>query len=257
MKRVGATVKAEIRNLPESEGAVMYEFRSKVRYTEVGRDLKLRLDAMLDYFQDTCTFQSEELGIGIDYLAPKGWAWVLSAWQIVVKRYPRLGEEITVGTAPYEFRGFMGFRNFRLSTPDGEELACANSVWALIDLENTHPMRPTEEMMEKYCLEPPIEMDYASRKIGAIQGGSEKERIPVSVHQLDTNEHVNNVQYVRMAMDYFPETSNVVQMRAEYKKSAKLGDVIFPRVVQAENKTVVSLNDEAGAVYALIEFEEG
>ena len=46
----------------------MYEFKSRVRYSEVNSEKVLTLAALTDYLQDTCTFQSEELGAGMDFL---------------------------------------------------------------------------------------------------------------------------------------------------------------------------------------------
>ena len=46
----------------------MYTFDSRVRYSETGEDGLLSLPAIVDYFQDVSTFQSEDLGIGIDFL---------------------------------------------------------------------------------------------------------------------------------------------------------------------------------------------
>ena len=102
----------------------MFEFETKIRYSEVDSDGKLSLLGLLNYFQDCSTFQSEELGVGIEYLKEKGMLWALSAWQIVVKRYPGLCENVTVGTAPYEFHGFIGNRNFWMKDSNGEMIAC-------------------------------------------------------------------------------------------------------------------------------------
>ena len=66
----------------------MYTFDSRVRYSETGEDGLLSLPAIVDYFQDASTFQSEDLGIGIDFLKEKDLLWVMSAWQVVVHRYP-------------------------------------------------------------------------------------------------------------------------------------------------------------------------
>ena len=58
----------------------MFEFEAKIRYSEVDSDGKLSLLGLLNYFQDCSTFQSEELGVGIEYLKEKGLLWALSAW---------------------------------------------------------------------------------------------------------------------------------------------------------------------------------
>ena len=99
----------------------MYTFDSRVRYSETGEEGLLSLPAIVDYFQDVSTFQSEDLGIGIDFLKEKDLLWVMSAWQVVVHRYPALGEKIRIGTIPYELRGFMGLRNFFMDTEGGSK----------------------------------------------------------------------------------------------------------------------------------------
>ena len=70
----------------------MYSFDSRVRYSEVDEDRKLSLTGVINYLQDCSTFQSEDLNQGIDYLTQKHRAWLLSSWQIIVDRYPKLGE---------------------------------------------------------------------------------------------------------------------------------------------------------------------
>ena len=49
----------------------MYSFDSRVRYSEVDEDRKLSLTGVINYMQDCSTFQSEDLNMGIDYLAEK------------------------------------------------------------------------------------------------------------------------------------------------------------------------------------------
>lgn len=91
-------------------------------------------------------------------------AWVLSAWQVVVKRYPKLGENIKVITIPYGFRGFIGMRNFILETAGGEKLAWANSYWSFINTETGVPEKLTPTDTEPYDLGDKIDMDYAPRR---------------------------------------------------------------------------------------------
>ena len=47
----------------------MYQFESRVRYSEVDSERHLTLPAVMDYLQDCCTFQSEDMNIGVEYLA--------------------------------------------------------------------------------------------------------------------------------------------------------------------------------------------
>lgn len=234
----------------------MYIFNSRIRYSEVDSTGKLSLQALLDYFQDCSTFHSEDIGIGLDYLTKRHMAWVMSAWQIVVERYPALGEHVVIGTAPYDFKGFMGFRNFLMETDKGERLACANTVWTLMDMEQMRPARATREMLEAYVLEEKLPMDYASRKISFPSGeGKKLEPAEVRRHNLDTNNHVNNGQYIEIAMEYLPEGFAIRQLRAEYKKQALLGDMIYPVMYRnAQGILTVSLENEEGQPYCIAEF---
>ena len=49
----------------------MYTFDSRIRYSEIDRSGRLSIPAVVDYFQDCSAFQSEELGVGVEYLANK------------------------------------------------------------------------------------------------------------------------------------------------------------------------------------------
>ena len=100
-----------------------YSFTSRIRYSEIGEDGCLTLPGLINYFQDCSTFQSEAIGEGVAELKKRGCAWVLSAWQIHIRRYPSLGEAVKITTWANGFRGFLGMRNFTLETEEGEMLA--------------------------------------------------------------------------------------------------------------------------------------
>ena len=236
----------------------MYQFESRVRYSETDNRGRLSLEGILDYFQDCSTFQSEDLGVGIEYLKEQKIAWVLSYWQIDVKRYPKLGENMIVGTIPYEISGFLGYRNFVLQTKDGEELACANTIWTLLDTEKGMPKKAAEELVGKYPMTQRYLMEYAPRKIDLPENMEECEGIEVRQHHLDTNMHVNNGQYVRMAKDTVIQERPIGRLRVEYKKSAVLGDMIYPYAAwDGEDRYVVSLCGADDKPYAVVELIYG
>ncbi len=232
----------------------MYTFDSRVRYSETDCEGKLSMASLLNYFQDATTFHSEDLGVGVRYMKQIGQVWVLSSWQIVVERYPTFGEHVTIGTVPYDFKSFLGYRNFAMFDEKGERLAVANTLWTLLDLQSGKPTAPSEEMRETYHVGERLEMEYAPRKIVIPDGGTRREPIIVKKHHLDTNHHVNNGQFVDMAMEFLPEAFSIGQLRAEYKKQAFLDDILYPYVVEEETKCVVNLTDADGKTYVSVEF---
>lgn len=232
----------------------MYTWDSRVRFSEIGEDKKLTLDGILNYFQDSSTFHSEDVGNGMEVVEDLKRVWVLSSWQIVVNEYPKIGEKIKLGTWPYDFNRFFGGRNFIMYGDDGRVLAYANSLWTYLNSENGRPARVEDHVIARYELEPKYGMEYADRKIVLPEEMTAQNSFPVEVYHLDTNHHVNNGQYVKMAGAYLPQGFEIAQMRAEYKKQAVLGNLIFPKTAVEETKAIVSLEDEFGNAFAVVEF---
>ena len=233
----------------------MYTFDSRIRYSEVGSDTKLRLISLLDYFQDCSTFHSQDLGVGTAYLQERHMVWLMCYWQIDVNRYADLCERVIVGTLPYEFKGCFGFRNFSMTDEKGEILAKANSMWTLMDTQSMKPAKPTKEMVDGYIIEPKLDMEYLPRKLHFSGTLEKKEPVEVKKHHLDSNFHVNNGQYVAIACDYLPQDFVIRRMRASYHKSAVLGDIMYPHVYHMEDGSIgIALCNEAGEEYAKVVF---
>lgn len=234
----------------------MYSIESRVRYSEVNSEKQLTLSAILDYLQDCCTFQSEDMNVGVDYLAREQAAWVLSSWQIEVLRYPKMAEKIKISTWPYDFKGFYGKRNFLITDEAGEALVKANSLWVFMDIVRMRPVRIKDEVIEAYksVMEPPLLGNWGERKIFVPEGGKKREPVRVARFQIDTNHHMNNGKYIQLAEEFLPENFTVGGLRAEYKKAAVLGDMLYPAVTIEENQAWVALKDAEDTTYAVIQF---
>ena len=67
--------------------------------TDFKQDVKP--SAILGFFQEAASENSEEAGFGYSSLAPLGMLWVLSKIYVEVDRLPKLGEKIVVQTWPH------------------------------------------------------------------------------------------------------------------------------------------------------------
>lgn len=231
-----------------------YTIKSRVRFSEIDHTRKMTLPGIINYFQDCSIFQSEEIGYGLEYLNKQKKAWMLSAWQIVINRYPGLGEEISVSTWASGFKGICGDRNFCMRDKTGKITACANSLWVYMDLKKGRPVKPGADEIEAYGVSEPLEIEEMSRKIELPKEMTELPPFPVRRYHIDTNEHVNNCQYVQMAKEAYKGDVPIRRMRAEYKKSAVYNDVIVPRVGREDNRTVVELCGAKEQTFAAVEF---
>lgn len=233
----------------------MYNFTSRIRYSETDAFGRLTPEKLIDYFQDCSTFQSEDCGIGVERMRSRGLAWIIVYWRVEIYRMPLLGEEVRIGTLPYEMKGGIGLRNFLMETTCGERLAAANSVWTLVNTQTNHPVRIPADITEKYHLEDKLDMKYDSRKIRIPDcPGEEKPSVTVQEYHLDTNRHMNNGQYVRIASGLFPAELKAAVLRIEYRQQAVLGDRITPVIyVEDSSAACVSLNADDGKPYAIME----
>lgn len=234
----------------------MYSFDSVVRYSEIDANRHMTLPAILENLQNCCTFHSESLGLGLDFLEKNHRAWVLSSWQVVINRYPVMTERIRTITWPYSFKGFIGARNFKIEDEKGEIIAYANSLWVYLDTESGRPARVPKEVQEGYRLEPPLDMECFERKIQLEEDMTLCEPIKVQRFLIDTNQHVNNSKYVMIAEEYLPEGFKARELRVEYKKAAVLSDIICPKVKIKEHQVIVSLENENKEPYAIVVFLE-
>lgn len=216
--------------------------------------LRMTVPAILDCFQDAAIFESENGPITVEYLYDRHIVWMLSSWQIVIDRRPGLNERVKIATVPYDLKGFLGYRNFAMIGEDGAMIVKAASIWTLVDTVKLCPSKPTQELQDGYQMGEKLEMDYAPRKIALLGDGEEQERFRVRKFQIDSNQHVNNVQYVRIAMETLPEGVQIRELRTEYKKAARLGDEVAAVVIRTEDKHQVVLKDTEGGVYAVVEF---
>lgn len=236
----------------------MYLFETRVRYSECNDKEQACLSHVLDYLQDACTLQAEDLDIGVDYLELHHAAWILNSWQVDIQRYPRLGEKIKVMTWPYDYHGFYGLRNFKIEDSSGHILVRANSVWVFMDMQKGRPVKIMPQLQEIYQKEARLDMEYLDRKILDTEQPqdfkSEACAFRVPRYFIDTNNHMNNARYVQLAQEWLPKDFVVTRIRAEYRKSAVYGDMISVCVYHKESSYIVKLNDENGKTYAIVEF---
>lgn len=232
----------------------MYGFDSRVRYSEVDERQMLTTEAMVNYFQDCTTFQSEDNGRGVEYMRARHKAWMLSSWQIVIDRLPKLGEHIRISTWPYDFKAMFGYRNFMIQDADGVTLIKANSIWFLYDTDANRPLKVQEEDLKGYGIgaEEPLAMPPAPRKIPVPAVYTEGDPVTVTAHHIDTNHHVNNAKYVEIAMEALPETTTLKELRVEYRKAAVVGDVMIPRITKEDDIYTVVLSSTEGQPYAVV-----
>lgn len=239
----------------------VYEYKDRIGFSRCDVQGIMSITALIDAFQDASIFQSEDAHVGIDILRAHDLLWVLNYWEIEIMRLPRLSERIVVGTYPYDFKSFMGYRNFYLKDESGNYMVKANTTWTMIDTKKMTPAKAPDFVVNAYNRGPRLEMTYSPRKIKLPDVDScsvkEADTRTVELHHLDRNMHVNNCQYINFAMTAIDEEVNIKSLRADYRNQAHLKDRIYPVVYKDCDSYTVSLNDVQGKPYSVVSVVAG
>ncbi|MCD8217665.1 MAG: thioesterase [Clostridiales bacterium] len=227
----------------------MYSFSSRARYSEVDEAGNLNLVSMMNYLQDCCLFHADSLGVGPDYQKSHHCLWVVTGWQIMIDQYPKMFEPIIVETIPYQFSGYLGWRNVLIRDGQGKCLVRANSSWVYLSTDTWKPVRPEKAEIDAYGTEGRIQMEYAPRKIKLPENMADSGCIPVTGYLIDTNHHVNNLKYIELGRSLIDDNFPVKELRAEYKKQAKPGDIFYPKTGRLAGWNYVSMENESGKPY--------
>ena len=233
-----------------------YEFLTRIRYSEVDQKERLSIDHLADYFQDCTIYHDESVGLGLGYWHERGAMWVTTSWKILFFGMPHCCDYVKVRTDAISCRAFIGQRNFTMRTEEGKLLAAAFAKFALLDTKTGQPLRIRPEEGAAYGMNAPIPMEEEKQHIVLPENAVEMEPVVVGIHHLDPNHHVNNVQYITMAMSYLPEGFVPKMMRFSYHKSALLGDVMIPKIAVSEHDVTGMMLREDGEMYAAFRFSD-
>ena len=232
----------------------MYQLKGRIRFSEIGEDGYLTLHHLINYFQDCSTFHLEDIGLGTDYFMKQDLAFYMLSWQIEINRMPILGEKIKVGTLIHGCKGMFGYRNYLLFDEEDQVLAYANLCGCFLNPKTGNFVKLTEEELVKYPIEKKWDMEYLPRKLKTPNNLTYLDPITIHHYQIDTNGHVNNSQYVALAAEYLPKGELVKQVRVDYKKAAKLGDILTPAIAVEAESYYVTLCGEELVPYVVIAF---
>ena len=232
----------------------MYSLNYKVTTSTCDSDGKLKLYSALQMMQDCSEMWIDsEQGVK-DYFEKENMAQLLASRQVEVIRRPSFKEELTVTTSVYGMKSIFGFRNTFIY--DAEGLPCYRtwSMGAFVDKSTGKLKKVDDQTISTMLLEPKLDMNYKDRRIILPkEGGTVLAPVAVQRADIDYNKHVNNANYIRMAMELRPDGFEVKGLRVEYRVPAKLNDQLVPTVFQQDELFIVALNI-GNDVSTIIEF---
>lgn len=229
----------------------MYSLKYKVTTSTCDSEGRLKLYSALQMMQD-CSEMWIDSEPGVkQYFEAQNMAQLLATRQVEIVRVPEYKEDLTVTTSVYGMKPMFGFRNTFIYDAEGKPCYRTWSMGAFVDKSAGKLKRVDEATIASMTLESQKEMNYRDRRIILPkEDGVRCEPVRVLRADIDYNRHMNNANFVRMAMELLPEDFKVSGLRVEYRVAAKLGDTLIPTMYQIEGGVIISLSigDEVSAI---------
>ena len=180
-----------------------YTYTKKLNITDVGFDGSTAINNVMDLFQQAVTLHTEIMGVDTPSINEKYNAkWFIVSAHFEFNKMPRIYDDITVHTWPLPASAIKFPRAFVLENDKGETLATCMTQWCTVDRDSGEFVRASVIKMpfDEYITDDPT---------------TERGRVPntpcdtlcyerkMLTSDIDMNNHVNNVAYIRMAMDCF------------------------------------------------------
>ena len=145
-------------------------------------------------------------------------------------------EDIEVETFTCDSRGFSFNRGFRI-LKDGEEVARAASVWALVDVREGKLLK-VSDFTVGFENEPiPETLSPMRIKMPSAESFVSVGRRKIVYSDIDYNIHMNNTRYPNMLCDFMElaDTEHISGMTLSYLHEAALGDELEVLCAKVEN----------------------
>ena len=138
---------------------------------------------------------------------------------------PRWDTELTIKTWARRFEKVSSWRDFEVYDDEGDLVLIGTTEWVLIDAKKQSIARITEKMQEEYgIVQKSAFEEEVSGKMKVDENLKKIYEYTAKKRDIDSNHHVNNVNYLELAYDALPENINMNFENFEiyYKKQIKL-----------------------------------
>lgn len=221
-----------------------------VNFSDVGEKNELTNKGMLRLLQEIAGIHSGLLGYGVNDIPKTCLAWIILNWKLKMFSRPKTNTMLNIKTWTRSENPLFSYRDFEVVDENNNLVALASSKWILFDTNRKTISKITKDIKEKYvCIEKFAFEEKINEKLLEPSDSKFIMNYTVQRRDIDTNHHVNNLNYLDFANEVLPENiyfniefSNVEIM---YKREAKLGDIISLFYSHSgENEYTITIKDE-------------
>jgi medium-chain acyl-[acyl-carrier-protein] hydrolase len=208
----------------------------EIRYKEVNDRQEITPVAVLNFVEETAADHCAYIGRNVFDLQKEGIGWVLYAGCFHMDHYPRYREKIKIVTWISEFKGFRGYREYKVLSENDELYGGFRGMWLYFDLVKRKPILVDKIYYELWPVRNVTAIDCEIKPYkNRIEKPDFQEDFPVLRYDIDSNDHVNNVRYMQWLMESIPDEF-YNNARMEYIQGTFLKETFYKRHVLTECK---------------------
>lgn len=218
----------------------------KVTLPDVGEKNRLTNKAILRMLQEIACIHSSYANFGVNDAEKTGTAWILLNWKLQVFSRPIWNTKLKVNTWSSNQNHFSFYRDFEVFDDNNQLVAIATSKWVLYDINKGSLVKITDDIKSRYIhIDKHVFETKMTEKLKEPENNVLTTEYTVCRRDIDTNHHVNNLNYLDFAYEALPEdiffNSDFKNVEIMYKHEAKLGDKLLFYFAHQNGSNIVTI----------------
>ena len=207
-------------------------------------------------FMDMASEHAGYIGMGMDTIMEKGLIWLVSKTKLIIHRKPAMFSKIIATTWPGEGIKIRSNRYYKMEQ-NGKLIMEAKNEWAIYHPATAKLKKMDEIYPEGLEILPDIVCDVPYLKLkDNFDDSIETSTYTVLSTDLDTSNHMNNVNYIRVVFGMFSSTQlaemDIAEVDISYKNQCYEGELLTLKKKNVENGFEIGVFKADDTVGALV-----
>jgi len=208
----------------------IWETSFRIRAFEVDANDRLKVNTILDYFQDAASNDAERLNFGYSNFVPRGLTWVLSWAKFEFVSYPKFMNEIKIQSWGKKQHNLYSIRDYLMLDSNNEIICRGTSAWLLLDSKSKRPKILPQLFPEIKMLDSIDALTDLPKKIITSSELDNIYKTQIRYSDIDLNQHTNNAKYIELMLDCFDKEFHkqhtIKSLTVSFNAESKFGDEI-------------------------------
>lgn len=220
----------------------MFERDFIVEYVDIDSNNQMSDYGFFKHLQEIGCLHASHCGYGLNDVEKTRVAWIILDWKLKVFSRPSWNAKIHIKTWPSQIDMVSCFRDYVVLDENGNKLAIATSRWILLNVDTHRISKITPDVIDAFSPILPSVFDTEIEKLKEPDSYESVFEYTILKRDIDTNHHLNNLNYIILAKEAIPENMNFSGVEVMYKHQCVLGDtVLFKYHKINENEHIVAV----------------